>query len=256
MFFAISKVFYFVCQPLNWVVASLLSGLLRRNSRAGKRLLVIGMVMLVLFTNPLVLNVALRVWERELVVVSVSEDPYDLGIVLGGYSRVIESHADRVHLSLHPNRLVNALELYQAGKIRKVLLVGGSPRFVGKKLTDVDRVRAFLIDSGVRKEDVLVESAARSTHENASLGAELIRRDYPEARCLLITSAVHMRRAEACFRKEGIEVDIFPTDPRAQPFRLLDPYQTIIPTAMGFTEWESLAKEWAGFVVYRMRGYL
>ncbi len=88
------------------------------------------------------------------------------------------------------------------------------------------------------------------------MSAELIRKNFPEARCLLITSAVHMRRAGACFLKEGIEVDIFPTDPRAEPIQLLAPEKMILPTATGFVEWEALAREWAGFAVYWMRGYL
>jgi len=190
MFFILSKALYFLIQPLNWVVGAFLAGFIARNPRRRKQFVVGGAVLLLALTNPLLLSVALRLWEPDLVSIESIDEPFDIGIVLGGYSQVVKGHPDRIHLGTHPNRLVHAVQLFKAGKIKKIFLSGGSPEVIGEKLTDVAAVRDFLEEVGIPAGDIVTEARSRNTHENANYSAEIIRSRYPGARCLVITSAL------------------------------------------------------------------
>ena len=256
MFFVLSKLLRFLIEPLNWVMAFLLIGLIRRNTRLGRRLLAAGVVMAVFFTNPLVLNLVTRAWEVDPVLFTAIDVPFDVGIVLGGFSRVVERFPDRLHLNEHPNRFIHAIELYKAGKIRKILVTGGSAALVGEKRNDSEMVRQFLVKSGIPPLDILVEARSRNTHENAVLSAELLAETMPGARCLLITSAFHMRRAAGCFRKEGIQATPFATDLSEDAIDTWTPDAVIVPKARGFEQWGMLVKEWVGMAVYKARGYI
>jgi uncharacterized SAM-binding protein YcdF (DUF218 family) len=73
--------------------------------------------------------------------------------------------------------------------------------------------------------------------------------------CLLVTSAFHMRRSLACFRKVGLEMDDFPVDFYAfQRHYTLDAF--IVPKIDALGVWHKLVKEWVGFVAYWAAGYV
>ena len=72
-------------------------------------------------------------------------------------------------------------------------------------------------------------------------------------RVLLVTSASHMPRSVAVFRKQGLEIIPSPTDVQvvARPFTLIQ----ILP-GLGALEYSNTAlKEWFGLMTYRLRGW-
>ena len=88
MFFALSKIAALVLKPIVWtVVASLAAFLLRTKRPVSSRwCAVTAGLIIVIFSNPLLLNVALKVWEIPAVPPAHLTAPYDVGILLGGYS--------------------------------------------------------------------------------------------------------------------------------------------------------------------------
>ena len=107
----------------------------------------------------------------------------------------------------------------------------------------------------MEKSDIIVESRSRNTHENALFTSQLIKRDHPNANCLLISSAWHLPRAEACFNKAGLFPTPFATDPfkQATTFNL---NSTIMPDNSVLDKWNYLIKEWVGYLSYKLAGYL
>ncbi|MEZ5304442.1 MAG: YdcF family protein [Verrucomicrobiales bacterium] len=100
----------------------------------------------------------------------------------------------------------------------------------------------------------MVESGSRNTRENAANTAALLGGEAKTARCLLVTSAFHMRRAMACFECVGLDCQPFATDHRGgSPGRFSPAY--LIPDPSGFSTWQLFVKEWAGMLVYRIIGY-
>jgi uncharacterized SAM-binding protein YcdF (DUF218 family) len=73
--------------------------------------------------------------------------------------------------------------------------------------------------------------------------------------CLLITSAFHMRRSIACYRKAGLPVDTFSTDFYGHPGTYY-PDAFVIPKIEALVMWHKLVREWAGMVAYWVAGYI
>ena len=73
---------------------------------------------------------------------------------------------------------------------------------------------------------------------------------------LLITSAIHMRRALGCFEKEGLKCTSFTTD----HYHIISggsfSVNSIFPSPDGFIMWQRIIKEWVGTFMYLISGYL
>lgn len=120
----------------------------------------------------------------------------DAIVVLGGETRPL------VDWSSEKTRAGKGLALWRAG-YAPLLLVSGS-----------DQARAMAeayAAAGVPARDIRVEARSRNTHENARDSAAILAAG-GASEVLLVTSATHMRRASAAFRKMGITVWPEPTD--------------------------------------------
>jgi uncharacterized SAM-binding protein YcdF (DUF218 family) len=78
-------------------------------------------------------------------------------------------------------------------------------RHGGRAMSDM------LTRAGIPQEMIWLEGQSRSTHENAVFGAAVLHRHGIE-RVALVTDAQSMPRAEACFRKEGLQVFPAPSE--------------------------------------------
>lgn len=255
MFFLLSKVLVFIIQPIIWMAALGIYGLCTKNEKRKKRALIASLLLLLFFTNPLIHDIAFYSWEYRPIAMAELEE-HDVAIVLGGYSNPLANPRDRLHLGKNPNRLVNAVQLYKAGKVKKLLLTGGSAAIIGEKVSESGTVASFIDDFGIPAEDILVESNSRNTSENASHSLEVLREaGLEDARCLLITSAFHMPRAVRCFQKRNFPVTPFATDRYVTRWRPnLIKYLT--PSSGELDEWHLLIKEWVGMAAYKARGYI
>jgi uncharacterized SAM-binding protein YcdF (DUF218 family) len=102
--------------------------------------------------------------------------------------------------------------LYKLGKIKKILISGGSGSLLYPDESESEDLYDFCMIAGVRKKDILLENQSRNTHENAIYSLKIIEEENIEGKVLLITSAFHMRRSIGCFKKEKIQFDSFSTD--------------------------------------------
>ncbi|RMF28673.1 MAG: YdcF family protein [Bacteroidetes bacterium] len=256
MFFVLSKLLYFLIQPINWLFFLLGWAVITRRGRRRRRLLLSALGLFYLLSNSFLFNLVVRWWEPETLTADAIHTPYDVGILLGGYSNFeAVPRADRHNFSVHANRFLNAYELYRTGKVKKLLLTGGSGRLFNRTNNEALSMKAFLTRIGVPEEDLLIEPDARNTYENALFSQRLLAREMPGARCLLLTSAWHMPRAYGCFRKVGLECTPFAIDYMSEEIRWT-PGKLLLPDRLGLFRWELLIKEWVGCVAYRLRGYL
>jgi uncharacterized SAM-binding protein YcdF (DUF218 family) len=124
-------------------------------------------------------------------------------------------------LNSSADRLWHAARLYRAGKARLLVLSGGTVR--PGEAPEAEVMRQFLVDMGVPASAMLLEGQSTTTTENAADTARLLR-SRGIRRILLVTSALHMRRARGLFEAAGFEVIPAPTDYEVvqRPFRLLD----------------------------------
>ena len=255
MFFVLSKLLFFLIQPLNWIIACLIGAVWTKRPGRSKRLTGVALLLALFFSNHFIVNLVYRAYEPAATAIGEIEAPYDVGILLGGYSYLhIDTPDDRHHFNASAARLTQAVELYKTGKIRQLLVTGGSGNVLDRTYSEARAIVRYLTRMGVPHEAILVEGESRNTRENAVFTAELLAGRSSRNRYLLITSAWHLPRAAACFRAVGLHFDAFPVDHVSERVRFV-PGSLLVPDRLGFARWEKLIKEWIGYAAYWVRGW-
>ncbi|MFC6998136.1 YdcF family protein [Rufibacter roseus] len=253
MFFVLSKILQYLAMPLLWIVALLLFSLISKKQPRKRKSLLAAVLLLLFFTNPFISNEVWLAWEPEAVL--MKEVPkYDAGIVLTGVTEVNKAPYDRVHYSEGPERILEAIQLYKLGKIKKIIISGGSGALKDVARTEAENLQLTALLAAVPQKDILLDEQSRNTRENALKTKELLTK-HPEIKSLLlITSAFHMRRAKGCFEQVGLNFDTFPVDFRThnRSFYLDDLF---IPSTEALSKWTNLIHEWLGYIVYKVLGY-
>ena len=255
MFFVFSKLLAFLLKPLLLIGFLVIYALWTKNPLHRHRALIAVVVLFLLFTNRWIVSECAYAWETGRLRPQDIRQPYEVGILLGGYVDFNADAPDSILSMQRGNRLVTALTLFKTGKVKRLLLSGGSGRLIGAEPVEADVARDYLRQLGVPDSAILVENKSRNTHENARCTKAVLDSLLPGTQCLLITSAWHMRRAEGCFAKAGVQVRPFGTDYFSEKstgnwLRWLEPdWQSLM-------KWEMLLKEWVGWAVYKAKGYV
>lgn len=244
--YILSKTIYHFINPLNWILLLLLVAVFGPKWRM--LALRLGLGLLLLFTwPPLVLWLG-TAWEVPPTPMETAV-PKEVAIVLGGFAKVDAYPGDRLHLTDAATRLTTTLELYRAGKVKKILLSGGLFRPQPGERPESVQAADFLVRMGVPRSDILVEDRALNTEQNAVYSCALLREVYGDAlpEAYVVTSAWHMRRALRCFERVEGRVTAFSTDPLAVrlPSTLL---QGLAPQPSALGVWKLMIKEWVGYV--------
>lgn len=180
---------------------------------------------------------------------------YDIGIVLSG---MFEYNRDLDVLSVRrgADRIWQTISLYKANKIKKILISGDSGFVIRSGLHEANQTRQILIYWGIPASDIIIENKSQNTHENAVNTTKLLKERYEKKRFLLITSALHMKRASACFRKEGLSFSVFSTDHYTRKIKDEFTLDILLPNVNVFVDWDAFMKELVGYLVYSLQGYL
>jgi len=253
MFFVLSKLLGLLVSPIVWIAGLMIAALVVKKAKIRTRLLIVGTVLLLFFSNAFILNEFLKLWEKPAISESQLKPSYNYGIVLSG---MVWYNTDvrRVNFMRSSDRLWQAVKLYEDGRIQKILITGGSAEFFSKDTVESAVLRDFLVSVGIPPEDVITEERSRNTHENALFTAQLLQ-DKPKDNLLLITSAMHIRRANGCFRKAGLTCDIYPAD-QYSGARKFNIDQLLIPDAGTLFNWNAFFHELMGVISYKFMGYL
>ncbi|MBT9395166.1 YdcF family protein [Hymenobacter sp. NST-14] len=253
MFFILSKILDFLLSPVVWLVAL---GLLVRPRHWRRRLRWAALGLLLLLTNPALVNEALLAWERPPVRLSQLPASADAGILLTGITKTRKSPHDRVYVQQSADRLLHTLWLYRAGRIRRIIVSGGSGALepLPGARSEARELYTLLRLAGVPDSVILLEERSRNTRENARFTNELLAR-HPDIRStVLITSAFHLRRAEGCFAKVGLHPVPFPAGFYSSD-RSAAPAFWLVPSEEPLRLWGILLHEMAGYAIYKVLGY-
>lgn len=250
----LSKFLSLLLQPLPLALALLLAGLLLApwRVRMGWMLVVMGVGVLLFFSTPFVAHQLERSLEARFPPApATAVDSVDAIVVLGGAVRAPE--APRIHpdLSAAADRVWHAARLYHADRAPLVIASGGTLPWNDSTAAEAPAVVDVLESFGVPREDVLLEAESATTYENARYTAALCR-ERGLKRIALVTSALHMRRALATFRRTGLTVVPAATDYNAVGHAIgpLD----LAPSASALSASRWAIHEYVGFLVYRWRG--
>jgi uncharacterized SAM-binding protein YcdF (DUF218 family) len=255
MFFIFSKILDFTISPLVWCIVLFLLALISKNQARKRKYFIAGFSMLILFTNPFIVNKVLGSWEIKPYSSNKINRGYDVAIVLGGESRYYNTETGRLVYGNGIDRLLQAVALYRQKKVKKILLSGGSGYLLMQNIKESVLLKQVLLDMNIPDSDVIIETQSRNTYENALMSAAILKSNLYGKRYLIITSAFHMRRTIACFNKQGITGDAFPVDEHSSE-SIFTPEGIFIPDAGVLSAWDMLFHEWVGIGIYKISGYI
>lgn len=183
-------------------------------------------------------------------------------VVLGGSTQPADYPRPWVDVKDAGDRILYGAQLYKAGKAPKLILSGGRIDWKGGGPPEADDMAQIAVAMGVPKADILEEPTSLNTYQNAvNVKAILDREDIH--RILLVTSAMHMPRALAIFKKQGIATIAAPTDFIVSERSLVEISGTregfllsLLPDAEYLNDFSKAIKECIGLVVYRLRGWI
>ena len=172
----------------------------------------------------------------------------------GGTSRGPAAPGQTPELTDSADRLFYAARLFHSGKAPLILFSGGAVRLLdsGRLASEAEAATQLLQEWVVPAQAILLENKARNTRENALFSRQILQ-SRGASHILLVTSAFHMPRAAAVFRKLGFQVTPAPAD-----FRSWDdegPLLSLLPDAQSLVKSQLALKEWLGLLVYRLRGW-
>jgi uncharacterized SAM-binding protein YcdF (DUF218 family) len=215
-----------ILPPANILLLLLFGFLLIRSHRnLGRLFITAGFLLLYGLSISPVSSALIAPLERGYSPVNVKLVKADVIVVLGGGS------IDRSWLGLPPEpgegslqRVVAAVKLYRVLHI-PVLLTGGTGDPAQPHLSDADAMARAAMDLGVPEKDIIIENKSRNTLESARAVKDMLKGN----RILLVTSAYHMKRSVALFKKQGFEVVPAPAGFRSERRPLA--YFSFIPYA-------------------------
>ena len=206
---------------------------------------------------PLVSELLIRAWElppplEGPIAKNFPAEAWDLVVVLGGGTDPTWSAGWQISVNASADRLESAARLYHEGRVKRILVSGGNGDPGAQDKPEAPLMQRLLVGMGVADSAIVLESKSRNTFENAVYIRDILAQS-GDNRVLLITSALHMRRSQAIFRKAGFEWDILPVDTLSKPLILPD---CLVPDAQAVVNLGRVLHEMTGFVVYRLLGRL
>jgi uncharacterized SAM-binding protein YcdF (DUF218 family) len=256
MFFYLSKIVWFCLQPSSLLLILLVVGaglLFTRFKRAGRRLVVIAAVLLVVggllpLSTWLILPLEERFSRAEL-----SGRDVDGIVVLGGAEDSTVTTSRNVHgINEAGERFTETAALARRFPTARIVFTSGSVEILTTPTIGADAGGLVLEDLGISGRDRLIlERRSRNTWENAVFTKVLVD-PKPGERWLLVTSAAHMPRAMGVFRQAGFPVEPWPVDYRtAGPWDLVRIFDK---PSEGLRRLDQASREWVGLVAYWLTG--
>ena len=187
----------------------------------------------------------------------------DAIVVLGGATVPAIAPRPWVEVSEAGDRILYAARLYNQGHAPKLILSGGRVQWQGgNDESEADDMKAFAMAMNVPEVDIILEERSLNTRQNAVNVKEILEAQSIES-VLLVTSAVHMPRSVAIFQKLNINVIPAPTDylvamapDEARGTTIEGRILSLLPRAEATGRFTRAMKEYIGFIIYRLRGWV
>lgn len=250
MFFILSKLLSVFLFPVCWITFLLIWRWLAKSPRIKKRLMITVVLIAILFTNPFIYRSLVKIWQPPVHSLSTATT-FETGILLGGLSNY--DKYDRGFFTDASDRFIQTANLYHRGIIKKILVSGGTGNLLQREPPEADFLKEQFIANGVKERDIITESRSRNTYENAIFSKHILDSLHLKPPFILITSAIHMPRAEVVFKKAGLDFIAYPCDYKVIESRF-DFNDYITPDVTLLKKWSWFIKEIVGVYAYRLTG--
>ena len=240
--------------PLPLCLEILLFGLFllwfTRRQKIGKIVVSIGVLLLMIFSIGIISNTLLRPLEYKYTPLLSLEDMHHVKwvVVLGGGHISDPQIPITSQLSdASTTRLLEGIRLHNMLPESKIILSGGGfdPVPNAKIMADV------ALSIGINKEDLVLESVSKDTKDEAMLIQKIVGKD----QFVLVTSASHMPRSVALFKKHGMHPISAPTDYFVKKHQRVSP-AIFFPSAGDLYKTERAFHEYLGIAWAKLRGQI
>ncbi len=199
------------------------------------------LVLFYLFSNRFIVDGAVRSWEYPIEAKSILDSAYDAAIVLGGRVVTYDKATDRLIFRENADKILQTIDLFVNGRVRYIMLSGGPGDLFIHNEYEASYMKKYLLSIGIPDSVILVDSLSKNTHENALNSAKILEDRIPGGKFLLVTTALHMPRAEGCFTKVGLNVTPYVTN-KLTGKRRTDIEHLMVPQIESFHCWKSLIR--------------
>jgi uncharacterized SAM-binding protein YcdF (DUF218 family) len=252
----LTKVLPLLLMPISLALAMALVSLflvVKVKRRASIICLLTSLAILWVSSMPVVAGRLLGGLEGQYLPVAMQDIPSsDCIVVLGGAVGGMSYPRVDIDLTDSSDRVYQAAKLYRARKASIVIVAAGNQPWNRNETPEAELINRLLMEWGVPQRSILLDTESKTTRENATNAAVLLR----ETNChrnLLVTSAWHMPRAVLAFRLAGVEVIPVSTDVRSI-WVDGDSLGSYIPQANALARTSHALKEWMGIWVYEWGG--
>lgn len=178
-------------------------------------------------------------------------DPAEVLVLLGGTGALSRREAIGFDLSQAADRAVTAIELVRSGKAG-VLVIGGGGTDTG---SESERLAAWIDRWDLASVPVLPLPPCKNTREEM-VRTRALMEENGWSKLILVSSAYHLKRAEAVFVHGGLDVVAFGSDFQGTNEIENDLPFYLVPRWRGFELASYWLHERIGWVYYKSRGYL
>ena len=251
MFFVLSKIFWFVIQPVNLAIIVSLIGLAFMKVRwfrlayslvTGATLLLVLCVWTsfgAMLVNPL---------EERFPRPELPETVDGIVVLGGGLEGGINLARAGYELNAGGDRFVETAVLARRFPDARIVVSGGSGALMLDGEADADTSVRLFAALGIARERLLLEGQSRNTYENAVFTKRLVS-PKPGETWLLVTSAFHMPRSMSLFREAEFDVLPWPVDYRTSGTEGVglfrdNPADSLQTATLGIREWIGLLAYW------------
>ncbi len=275
MFIYLSKLIPPLLYPLGLACLLILAALFTQRRQRLQRFILLAGLLLLWFSSTRLAADPLTYWlenqyptpaelQRSLVEAGFSQPLAPVIVVLGGGVGPATAPRQIPEMGTGTtNRLIYAAFLYKHGVAEHILLSSGTIDWMGDQGSPTGDMRFLLNQLGVPDEAIWVEDQSQNTYENAIFSQKILA-EKGITQVILVTSASHMPRSVALFRKTGLQVipapaDISVTQNDLQSLGSLNPATqllNLLPNPGNVARLTTTLKEYLGMIVYRLQGWI
>ncbi|MGC8743600.1 MAG: YdcF family protein [Verrucomicrobiia bacterium] len=194
----------------------------------------------------------------------IKQNPYDLPVCdavvsLGGSVQGSRYDAHNLDLMFTADRIFMAVELIKRGRAKNLLVGGSGYEVDGVVKIEPDMVKKWLVEWRLVDVPIYSLGATENTYEEALRVAALAKTNEWK-QIILVTSAYHLPRAAATFKKAtgdipGFVINCVPCDFQTSLSIETPTAYTLVPRYQGFVKLSLFIREIIGTAMYKLRGW-
>ncbi len=207
----LSKLLPYLFYPITLILFLLVWAVISRRRLPA----MLAMVILLITSSPIVSNQMLIYIEGQELKKSIEDfNTVDSIVVLSGMITPIMTNHGIAYEWEDPDRFFGGVDLLKAGKAKNIIFTGGIRPWQTKIKPEGQVLAKIAAEFGVQISQIIVTKDVLNTQDEAKAVREILTQNNAN-KIILVTSAFHMPRALMIFQKEGIEVQTYLVDYKA-----------------------------------------